>query len=822
MSSYSAADFKRDMAQMKGAINQLPKQFPQAVDKQIQKRSGKNAATFFRETNQTNKDSKRITKVLRGQASSGDELMRQFNRHVQQRQLAQAIKKEVLPVERKFNNELKRRDSQLKRIDKGVKDATKKVGSFQRAINKIERTSESLAKGIAKVNNAIAKVEGRVVQFGQRLTKIGSDALQAIGISKNLQSQVGKLGSKVGTAVNKLAALSTLVDTVIRTMEIKSIYNQINKLTMDVVRLGNDVSKALGFLKGTRDRLERVEKFVYSLQDRVRDLNLLRPILDDLRASTNSISGALTGVRKAADQGIMNSQRALNDSAQALNRILIISQGLNAVTTGLSAANTKITQIGNQALQAQQSAQKANTAATAADTAAKTATGRVGALEGVVNGLRSQVSSLQSSTQTQLSNLGARVNQIPAIQGAVARAEGLAQSAQSKAATALSTAQSALNRAMTPGPQGPRGLPGINGLNGRNGTDGRNGIDGKNGKDGKDGRNGIDGKDGINGRDGKDMAADPEIKALLRRIDGTTTATKAETSVIATQVPLAKAAAQNASTQATTAATQAGAAREAIGTVGNRLMEYYTRFEKFATWMKVPQALNVLNTWLLIHNAMMLSRNIVSTLGEVMSQGLTLAGIKDEDENPIDVNGLIGAGFNEIKQRALGVENAKRFDHAWNSANKIYQSATNIVNNIINIQASIFNVLEVLGNNIHKIGNALRAWGEVGERAYEWMNPSMNFDNRYTRFLQGVDDAAANLSSITSDLVGVQESAGELARQKIEIENQIRQAQVDFNRTLESQPVRDKMNADKAASESPPIIITDLIMQGREPGGSGG
>ena len=217
-----------------------------------------------------------------------------------------------------------------------------------------------------------------------------------------------------------------------------------------------------------------------------------------------------------------------------------------------------------------------------------------------------------------------------------------------------------------------------------------------------------------------------------------------------------------------------------------------------------------------LHNAAMLSQNLVQTLGDVLSTGLAVAGLKDENGNPIDINSVLGKSANDFIVGILGEEVWNNLVTKWKAASRVYQSASNIVWTVRSITDTTREVLEWTGENTGKIGNALKKYRVVGENAYNWMPERVTAQSasrrRLDRMIDGLealDDAGSSLSSVTSDVLSITEEVNQLREQKTAFDTSIRDAEKLVR--PDNNPVKNAANAADTASQSPTIDRTDLV-----------
>ncbi len=188
---------------------------------------------------------------------------------------------------------------------------------------------------------------------------------------------------------------------------------------------------------------------------------------------------------------------------------------------------------------------------------------------------------------------------------------------------------------------------------------------------------------------------------------------------------------------------------------------------------RLDKVLNALNTLLLVHNAALLSRSLFQTFGEVASQALNLFGIKDEENNPIDINEILGGQITNLVKGVLGDALYTNVTTTWAKGSAILSSASQIVWTIRSIGDSSREIAEWTAENTGKIGNALKQWRIVGPNAYKWMPERVSSQNAWQLKVQrardqveALEDAASSLSSVLGEAQSIQDEFKELDDQQ--------------------------------------------------------
>ena len=259
---------------------------------------------------------------------------------------------------------------------------------------------------------------------------------------------------------------------------------------------------------------------------------------------------------------------------------------------------------------------------------------------------------------------------------------------------------------------------------------------------------------------------------------------------------------------------------EITGGIGGALLKTKERINKVGEFLQIDRLLNILIWWQTLHNAFMLSNNIATTLTSTLSQALaalpgnSLLGIPTEQEggSPLDIGAQINTMFETAVRSAIGADNYTTIKAEWARANRIYQATANLLFSIQSLIQGVQSIVEVTGEYTGKIGNALKSFGMVGERAYNWMSEKMNtrtaLMERLESNLEAASGMASNLESVVSSVVSTQAAITELNNQKSEFDSAL-QSMARSSRA-DNTVVKGEVDASKAISQSPETSPTDL------------
>ena len=178
----------------------------------------------------------------------------------------------------------------------------------------------------------------------------------------------------------------------------------------------------------------------------------------------------------------------------------------------------------------------------------------------------------------------------------------------------------------------------------------------------------------------------------------------------------------------------------------------------------IDRTLAVMNLATNIHNAAMLTRDIGETLGSVVDNVISLTPLRftNSEGSQVQFTDFVGSNFRAFLVSVLGAENYVSLVLQWQKANTIYHSAMGVLNTTQSMIDPISSAVEYGMENVSKIGNSLKEDGVVSENAYPAMDETIRARrvNRFERLndtLEGAENIASNLSSVTSSAVSVKE-----------------------------------------------------------------
>ncbi|WP_346291608.1 collagen-like protein [Sphaerothrix gracilis] len=639
-------------------------------------------------------------------------------------------------------------EKQLRRIERKI-DKLEKSGGFDKR------------KLVALLGGTFATQQFVNLRTGPLTDAIRRNDRQIFAVRNEVQRATAKSTEAI---MNSSQAIRNSSDALLSARDAKNISSRLSG------RIDNAVTsarRALGVSDELAGKVGRISGKVLDLAGKVASIAAVVDIVFNL---LNSI-----GVKK---------------SLEAINkRFELLENNVNKILTSMGITRSKAETASEDAISALKKANEATQALKAFDKELNDAT-----YAAITAANRS------AENKTNIQKALSVANQALTAAAVVYGVKTAVDLAQSTANTALSVARGAASRALIPGPKGDKGEPGIRGLPGKDGAPGQKGdrgpqglpgLKGDRGLPGLPGLPGLNGKNGINGKDGKngvtriirEEIVDQESKALLRKIDATTTSHTGKLGFLST------------TTTAILTAVQAS------GALLNKTWDF----------LQIDRFLNVANYAITLHNAYFLSRNIGESALWAVDSVFNIFGVQLEDNagNQISVTNLITDKITNLITNMVGEENISGIQETLEKANRIYQSATNLFYLTYAVLDSSRTIAEVTGQYVARIGNGLRRSGSVLENSYGWMSERMDkiyqqsssWNKMFTK-LEAAETATDSVSMIAGEVSSIQSTIQELGNERTNLTGLIAEAGYGDNDTY-SIPITTAETENKIDSEAP-------------------
>lgn len=192
------------------------------------------------------------------------------------------------------------------------------------------------------------------------------------------------------------------------------------------------------------------------------------------------------------------------------------------------------------------------------------------------------------------------------------------------------------------------------------------------------------------------------------------------------------------------------------------------------SWLRLDRVWNMLTYAAVLHNAFMLSNSFGQTLLTTTSSFLNAFVISDSENNPIDVQAVLGKQIEETLKSIFGAQTVTYFNNLYKANIRTYQAAANILSSVTSMAYSILTVLEVVGSRISRIGNALRWFGVVADNAFSRMNEIDIFSNPFIVRVTKLEEAASTIDMVSNEVISVKQEATNIKTQKKEFDDSLK------------------------------------------------
>ncbi len=174
--------------------------------------------------------------------------------------------------------------------------------------------------------------------------------------------------------------------------------------------------------------------------------------------------------------------------------------------------------------------------------------------------------------------------------------------------------------------------------------------------------------------------------------------------------------------------------------------------------------LNLLNTALTLHNALMLSSSVLDTVIQVVDNVFNAIGFKfkSPDGSEIGFGSVVSGGVRSVLSKIIPKEVSQASQNVFVKFNRVVQVGGNLLQNVRSMMDSTQDIAETTGENVAVIGNALRKTGVVRENSYSPMPEQFDHNSRIHRRLEKIADTADIFEDITSDLQDIGDEAREM------------------------------------------------------------
>lgn len=192
---------------------------------------------------------------------------------------------------------------------------------------------------------------------------------------------------------------------------------------------------------------------------------------------------------------------------------------------------------------------------------------------------------------------------------------------------------------------------------------------------------------------------------------------------------------------------------------------------RLSRFLGIDRVLNLLNTLVILHNAMMLSSSLKVTLLEMLSSIGNATGLLQTSEGDnVDLNQVFNNKLEGLITHLIGAENFASLKLSWRKYSSIFRATANSWNAVTNMFNSLGEAIETTAEYTGKIGNGLRAAGVVGENAYNFFSEKVTVrTSRFMRFqtkTAGAGEILEAINEVAENVIEGQEQFKEYEENK--------------------------------------------------------
>ena len=201
----------------------------------------------------------------------------------------------------------------------------------------------------------------------------------------------------------------------------------------------------------------------------------------------------------------------------------------------------------------------------------------------------------------------------------------------------------------------------------------------------------------------------------------------------------------------------------------------------------------------------MLSQNAAQSIGDVITNGMSLFNVKGFDGEPLDINSAVGGAIKNKLNTIFGESNLKTASDIWMRLNRIHMAVSSVVYSVQGAKNAILEADEITGGHVAKIGNALQDQGIIEDETFDWMNPNPNYQEPF-RGLYGKINRLEDIADSTSTFVNAGLEIKEASTELVDSTTELTTATTEFKTAFEELQATERVD-----SESPLIDRTDLL-----------
>jgi hypothetical protein len=216
-----------------------------------------------------------------------------------------------------------------------------------------------------------------------------------------------------------------------------------------------------------------------------------------------------------------------------------------------------------------------------------------------------------------------------------------------------------------------------------------------------------------------------------------------------------------------------------IKSVGDKITNAKELLDKIVRSDVVDRAINLLTLASAVHNSVMLSRELGSTLTEALSNILSAVGIKDAEGNAFDLNAVFGKQLETLIKAIVGEDNYTTYKQIWIKSNRILTTANNLLDSIKSQHSAIVQGVEVVANVTSELSNAAKSEGLFNDDLLDFQPKRHDFNapfGKSQQILQNLNEAGEQINQLASAVIEGQQASEEIQKNWTEMNKAISDA----------------------------------------------
>ena len=215
------------------------------------------------------------------------------------------------------------------------------------------------------------------------------------------------------------------------------------------------------------------------------------------------------------------------------------------------------------------------------------------------------------------------------------------------------------------------------------------------------------------------------------------------------------------------------------------------RLSKFMNWAVADRVMNLVIFTTTLHNAMMLSNSISTTLFGCIDNIARMGQLAlDPDGQAIDSSQWISKQLDSFFEGVFGKTLWTSMKASYAKANNILSTSSNVYNNLRSIHSDSQELLNMVRRDTAELGNALVEEGVISEDNWDVRNPNVKFKSkslgrlqRMNEGLEALDNKLQAFETVTATLLSIAESAKEIKDNVTTLNEELGKANTTFKKT---------------------------------------